>query len=57
MRSAGVSTLMRRVPDALAERMRREDEAEVEDVVAVERASLVKRSEMDFSWRRGGSMM
>lgn len=60
MRRLDVSTPMRRAPCAFAERVRRGG-ALVEDVVVVvvvgERASLVKRSEMAFSWRRGGSMM
>ncbi len=56
-----------------ADRTRRDDDEEEEDVYAVSchplpapvplpkdeegRASLVKRSEIDFSWRRGGRMM
>jgi len=59
-----VSTPMRNTPCAFADSVSRDEEAGASAVrppraveVEVERASLVKRSEIALSWRRGGSMM
>ena len=60
----GVSTPILNIPWALADSIRRDCEEGASDArprlladVEVERASLVKRSDMALSWRRDGSMI